>query len=104
MLFMGNPHAIPPPGRPLFSATNQPKRRTKLEQLVELQNTLHDMATNPECSAKDCSALACAWERLENRRARMRMKPEPKPIDVQVKPGKQRLAILDVEPSESKAG
>ena len=87
---MGNPNAIPPPNRPRFSATYQPpaipKRLSKVKQLVQLQDVMKEKALNPECNAKDCAALACAWERLENRLGRMKMKPEPKPVEVSLKP------------------
>lgn len=75
---------MPPPNAPRFSATNQPKRRSHLGQLVDMQDVLHAKAIDPATPPKDAAALACAWERLENRRGRLRMKPEPKPVDVTV--------------------
>jgi hypothetical protein len=40
--------------------------------------------------ARIVPALACAWERLENRLNRMRMKPEPKPIDTSKQPARRK--------------
>ena len=55
--------------------------KTKVAQLLDIQAVLFERILDKEAVNKDLSALACAWERLENRLGRLRMKPEPKPVD-----------------------
>jgi hypothetical protein len=63
------------------SLRNANRGKRKVAQLLELQAALKARALDCETENRDCAALACAWERLENRLGRLRMRPEPKPID-----------------------
>jgi hypothetical protein len=69
-------------GQACGSLRNANRGKRKVAQLLELQAALKERALNGETNNKDCAALACAWERLENRLGRLRMRPEPKPVDV----------------------
>jgi hypothetical protein len=51
--------------------------------------------------SRDLAALACAWERLANRLARLQMKPEPKPVEVVIdRPRRKALAFTDIQPDD----
>lgn len=52
-----------------------------LAQLKRLQRVLYSRAQDAKTEDKVIAALACAWERLEERKRVMTMKPAPKPID-----------------------
>lgn len=43
---------------------------------------MFDLAHDDELKGSERAQCVCAWERLENRLARMRGIPEPRPIDV----------------------
>jgi hypothetical protein len=51
-------------------------------QVTHIQRILMFYLNQKDTPSKVVPALACAWERLENRLNRMRMKPEPRPVDV----------------------
>ena len=61
-------------------------------EVLELQRLLMAQARDPKMSARTLSLVACAWERLEERKRIMRMRPKPKDVDVgtgrKVKPPK----------------
>jgi len=65
------------------SLRNANRGKRKVAQLLEIQAALKERALKTETANKDCAALACAWERLENRLGRLRMRPEPKPVDTE---------------------
>lgn len=58
--------------------------KSKVSQLLDMQAVLYYGVMEETLDWRDKAALACAWERLENRLNRMRMRPEPKPVDVTV--------------------
>lgn len=55
---------------------------TPLAQLRRMQHVLYVGATKPGVDNREAAALACAWDRLEERKRVMIMRPAPKPIDV----------------------
>jgi hypothetical protein len=73
--------------------------RRKTAQLLDLQAELFFACLDPETEIRDKAALACAWERLENRLGRMRMRPEPKPVDVSAKSRKSD-PLTDFQPGK----
>ena len=80
--------------------------KTKISQLLDLQALLWKTAFSELTLPAERSQVALAWERLENRLARMRMRPEPKPIDVDPRPMRLRqlrgfasARTIDVAPS-----
>jgi hypothetical protein len=70
-------------GQASGSLRNANRGKRKVAQLLDLQAVLWTRALDAETANKDCAALACAWERLENRLGRLRMRPEPKPVDTE---------------------
>lgn len=79
----------PSPTRALAIAVRQSRKqaslrphKTKIAQLLDLQWVLYGICMSEQTEDEIIPACACAWERLENRLARMRMRPEPRPIDV----------------------
>jgi hypothetical protein len=68
-------HLASDPGRAELSG------KRKISQLLDLQADLYWSQLKAD-DGREKAALAQAWERLENRLARMRMQPEPKPVDV----------------------
>jgi hypothetical protein len=55
-----------------------------MRQLLEFQDRLFAAGSASETKSKDLAAIACAWERLEERKRVMRMKPKPRDVDVSV--------------------
>lgn len=53
-----------------------------LAQIRRMQRVLFDRTQDEETEDKVISQLACAWERLEGRKAAITMRPAPKPVDV----------------------
>ena len=54
---------------------------TPLAQLKRMQRVLFEMTQGPGIDRREAAQCACAWERLQARKAAMTMKPAPKPID-----------------------
>lgn len=53
-----------------------------LAQIRRMQRVLFERTQNPETEERVIPQLACAWERLEARKAAITMRPAPKPVDV----------------------
>lgn len=50
-----------------------------------MQQVLLTDALNPETPPRERAQVACAWERLEERKRILRMRPKPKDVDVSAK-------------------
>jgi ribosome-associated translation inhibitor RaiA len=81
--------------------------KSKIAQILDIQAHLYLRALNGETTDKDSAALACAFERLENRLGRLRMRPEPKPVDTEAlaarkrkRNGNQFQAIMGHDPTQ----
>lgn len=107
MSSMANDHPLPSP-ETQFTADHQPLLRghkpRKQSQIADMQYEAYSFVMCPMTDLRDKAALMCAWERLENRLARMTMRPEPKPIDVSVESSRGRrladkLKLSDSDPS-----
>jgi hypothetical protein len=72
-----------------------------LRQLTDIQNRLYEEAMSGETKRKDLAQVACAWERLEERKRILRMKPKPRDIDVTKPTASRRSAratVIDLAP------
>jgi hypothetical protein len=58
-----------------------------------LQHALFKDAMNPKTPARERAQVACAWERLEERKRILRMKPKPKDLDVSDGAKSKRRAV-----------
>jgi len=47
-----------------------------------MQRALFADALNPKTEPRQRAQVACAWERLEERKRILRMKPKPKDVDI----------------------
>jgi hypothetical protein len=63
-------------------STRPTNGKSKIAQLLDIQAQMYLLAHDPKLKGSERAQSACAWERLENRLARMRGIPEPKPVDV----------------------
>jgi hypothetical protein len=93
-------HLASDPGRAELSG------KRKISQLLDLQADLYWSQLKAD-DGREKAALAQAWERLENRLARMRMQPEPKPVDVSGggrggRGRKAQVVSMPVDPPPSK--
>ena len=70
---------------PVLTSKTRPKRAKAFTQILEMQDTLRRDALNPATPPRERAQVACAWERLEERKRILRMKPKPKDIDVSKK-------------------
>lgn len=52
-----------------------------LAQVRRMQRVLYERSQKPGIDNRELAQLACAWERLEERKRVMVGKPAPKPID-----------------------
>ena len=92
-------HLASDPGRAELSG------KRKISQLLDLQADLYWSQLKAK-DPRDKAALACAWERLENRLGRLQMRPEPKPVEVGVVRrgrGFGRLLSVSAEPVPAEA-
>ncbi|MBI4664441.1 MAG: hypothetical protein HY735_37085 [Verrucomicrobia bacterium] len=61
-----------------------------LKQCYDLQDLLFSAANDKACSKADLSRLACAWERLEERKRILRGRPLPGSLKPEKKPPGRR--------------
>ena len=54
-----------------------------------MQRVLLADALKPETPPRERAQVACAWERLEERKRILRMKPKPKDVEVERKEDKR---------------
>jgi len=70
---------------PLLPPNAGPKSRpgcsTALSQAVAMQQMLLADALKPETPPRERAQVACAWEKLEERKRILRMRPKPRDID-----------------------
>lgn len=59
---------------------SKPKKSKAFADAVALQQMLMKDALNPETPARERAQVACAWEKLEERKRILRMKPKPKDV------------------------
>lgn len=73
-----------PPTR--FSESNQPfeldGNLSPLAQVRRMQRVIFNATQTEGVDKRELAQLACAWERLEERKRVMCGKPAPKPVDV----------------------
>lgn len=62
---------------------------TPLAQLRRMQKVLFHDVINDQTEPRFRAQIACAWERLEGRKAALTMRPAPKPVEVPA-PGQRR--------------
>lgn len=75
------------------------EKLSPLAQIRRMQRVLFNRTQAKGTEDKVISAIACAWERLEGRKAILTMRPAPKPIDVSPRV-KQRRPPQSASPCE----
>lgn len=60
----------------------RPVRSRPMTQLLDFQDLMYDAAQEDGIDKRELAQLACAWERLEERKRVMRGRPAPKPLEV----------------------
>jgi len=80
-----------------------------LLQLYDLQDLLMAAAKSPDCTRSDLSRLACAWERLEERKRILRRVPLPGAYRPELpkrksKPRSRPIPVEVLEPDSTSGG
>ena len=92
-------HALPllPPNA---GPKSRPNCSTAFSQAVAMQQVLLADALKPETPPRERAQVACAWERLEERKRILRMKPKPKDVEVAAPASKCGRMLMHIAASE----
>jgi hypothetical protein len=89
---------------PVLPSKTRPKRAKAFTQILEMQDMLRRDALKPETPPRERAQVACAWERLEERKRILRMKPKLKDVDTTLaekrKQANRPKVVFSLEPDE----
>ncbi len=108
---MANPSPIPSP-ETQFPEQNgfEPgiDNLSPIAQVKRMQRALYVASSKEGIDNRELAALACAWDRLEERKRVMTMRPAPKPIDVsdrtKIKRQRSHASPVMIDPSSPGPG